>query len=90
MSAEVIYLAKCHPETQVRLAAQSVGLLVKEFEGGFLLRMQDGEILPGHYALDENGVIDTYFGELMPWSAKDVLEYCAILEEGNRTGVYVV
>lgn len=90
MSAEIIYLAKRNPETQVRLAVQNVGLIVKKFNGGYLLRLEDGEILPGHFGPDEDGIIDTYFGELLPWSAEEVLDYCAMFQEGMKTGKFAI
>ena len=88
MTAEIIYLAKRAPETQVRLAAKNIGLVVKKFEGGFLLRAQDGEILPGHYGFDEEGRIDTCFGELVPWTAEQIVEHCTKFAEEMKTGVH--
>lgn len=88
--SNVIYLAKSYPETQVQLAAKSVGLRIKKFEGGFLLRAQDGEILPGHYGADEDGVVDTYFGDLSAWSAREVIDYCAMFIVGMETSEFVI
>ncbi|HSB97071.1 MAG TPA: hypothetical protein VLC91_11515 [Spongiibacteraceae bacterium] len=64
---------------QARDAAKAVGVVLVRFQHGFyLFSAEDGEQLG--------------LPELMhqPWSARDVLEYCAMFMEGMETGSFVV
>jgi hypothetical protein len=68
----------CMKQHQARFAAKSVGIVLERVRGGFLLfDEKDGE---------QHG-----YDELLhePWTADDVLDFCAILKEGKETGVYV-
>jgi len=64
---------------QARNAAKAVGVMLVRFQVGFyLFNAKDGEQLG--------------LSELMhqPWSAREVLDYCAMFQEGMETGEYVV
>lgn len=64
---------------QARIAAKSIGVILVRFQEGFyLFNAKDGEQL-GH---------PDYIHE--PWTAREVLEYCAMFQEGLETGVFVI
>jgi hypothetical protein len=64
---------------QARDAAKAVGVVLVKFKHGFyLFSAEDGEQLG--------------LPEFMcqPWSAREVLDYCAMMQEGMETGEYVI
>lgn len=64
---------------QARNAAKAIGVVLVKFQHGFyLFGAEDGEQLG--------------FSELIyqPWSAREVLDYCAMIQEGMETGEYVI
>lgn len=64
---------------QARVAASAIGVVLVRFEKGFyLFSAKDGEQL---------GYPEDMFE---PWSAREVLDYCAMFQEGLETGDFVV
>ena len=65
---------------KARAIALRNGILLETFQGGFLLK----QIRSGEYLNDMEP------NEITLWDADDVLEYCEILKQGMRTGMYCV